>query len=102
MLKTSKLGLISWTKDKQVITNERVPNSTVMGTLAQSNCTNLASCFRVRIEKRHPVSDSKAKKYTLIGGTAPYGTYRDKKMWVLVQTTTFRPLLWCTNAVDEN
>ena len=32
-------------------------------------------CFRVRLEKRHPVSDSKAKKYTLIGGTSPYGTY---------------------------
>ena len=27
---------------------------------------------------------------------------RDKKMRVLVQTTTFRPVLWCTNAVDEN
>ena len=27
---------------------------------------------------------------------------RDKKMRVLVQTTTFRPLLWCTNAVDGN
>ena len=26
----------------------------------------------------------------------------DKKMRVLVQTTTFPPLLWCTNAVDEN
>ena len=26
---------------------------------------------------------------------------RDKKMRVLVQTTTFRPLLWCANAVDE-
>ena len=29
MLKTSKLGLISWTKDKQVKANGRVPNSTV-------------------------------------------------------------------------
>ena len=29
-------------------------------------------------------------------------TFRDKKMRVLVQTTTFQPLLWCTNAVDEN
>ena len=29
MLKTSKLGLISWTKDKEVKTNGRVPNSTV-------------------------------------------------------------------------
>ena len=29
MLKTSKLGLISWTKDKYVKTNGRVPNSTV-------------------------------------------------------------------------
>ena len=28
-LKTSKLGLISWTKDKQVKTNGRVPYSTV-------------------------------------------------------------------------
>ena len=28
--------------------------------------------------------------------------FRDKKMRVLVQTTTFRPLLWCTDAVDEN
>ena len=27
---------------------------------------------------------------------------RDSKMQVLVQATTFRPLLWCTNAVDEN
>ena len=27
---------------------------------------------------------------------------RDKKMGLLVQTTTFRPLLWCANAVDEN
>ena len=27
---------------------------------------------------------------------------RDKKMRVLVQTTTFQPFLWCTNAVDEN
>ena len=29
MLKRSKLGLISWTKDKQVKTNGRVPNSAV-------------------------------------------------------------------------
>ena len=29
MLKTSKLGLFSWTKDKEVKTNGRVPNSTV-------------------------------------------------------------------------
>ena len=29
MLKTSKLGLISWTKDKLVKTNGRVPSSTV-------------------------------------------------------------------------
>ena len=29
MLKTSKLGLISWIKDKKVKTNGRVPNSTV-------------------------------------------------------------------------
>ena len=28
--------------------------------------------------------------------------YRDSKMWVLAQTTTFLPCLWCTNAVDEN
>ena len=27
---------------------------------------------------------------------------RDSKMWVLAQTTTFLPLLWHTNAVDEN
>ena len=27
---------------------------------------------------------------------------RDKKMRILVQTTTFRPLLWCTNTVDQN
>ena len=27
---------------------------------------------------------------------------RDKKMRVLVQNTTFLPLLWCTNAIDEN
>ena len=31
--------------------------------------------FRVRLEKRHPVSDSKAKRHTLISGTSPYGTY---------------------------
>ena len=75
MLKTSKLGLISWTKDKEVKTNGRVPNSTVNGTMTRSDGTNLAPCFRVRLEKRHPVSDSKAKKYTLIGGTPPSGTY---------------------------
>ena len=46
-----------------------------IGVLARSDHTNLAPCFRVRLEKRHPVSDSKAKKYTLIGGTSPYGTY---------------------------
>ena len=27
---------------------------------------------------------------------------RDKKMGLLAQTTTFRPLLWHANAVDEN
>ena len=27
---------------------------------------------------------------------------RDSKMWVLVQTTTFLPLLWRANAIDEN
>ena len=27
---------------------------------------------------------------------------RDSKMWVLVQATTFLPLLWCANAVDVN
>ena len=46
-----------------------------IGTLARSDRTNLAPCSRVRLEKRYPVSDSKAKKYTLIGGTSPYGTY---------------------------
>ena len=46
-----------------------------IGTLARSDRTNLAPCFRVRLEKRHPVSDSKAKKHTLISGTSPYGTY---------------------------
>ena len=30
------------------------------------------------------------------------GIARDSKMQVLVQTTTFRPLLWHANAVDEN
>ena len=46
-----------------------------IGTLTLSDRTNFAPCFRVRLEKRHPVSDSKGKKYTLIGGTSPYGTY---------------------------
>ena len=46
-----------------------------IGILARSDRTNLAPCFRVRLEKRHPASDSTAKKYTLIGGTSPYGTY---------------------------
>ena len=46
-----------------------------IGTLARSDRTNLAACVRVRLEKRHPVSDSKAEKYTLIGGTSPYGIY---------------------------
>ena len=27
---------------------------------------------------------------------------RDSKMGLLAQTTTFRPLLWRANAVDEN
>ena len=27
---------------------------------------------------------------------------RDSKMGLQAQTTTFLPLLWCTNAVDEN
>ena len=43
--------------------------------MARSDRTNLAPYFRVRLEKRHPVSDSKVKKYTLIGGTSPYGTH---------------------------
>ena len=43
--------------------------------LARIDLRNLAPCFGVRLEKRHPVSDSKAKKNTLIGGTSPYGTY---------------------------
>ena len=30
------------------------------------------------------------------------GQDRDSKMRVLVQTTTFQPLLSCANAVDEN
>ena len=46
-----------------------------IGTLARIDLTNLAPCFRVRLGKRHPVSDSKAKKYTLISGTSPYGAY---------------------------
>ena len=75
MLKTSKLGLISWKKDKQVKTNGRVPNCSVNRHPDSEYCTNLAPCFRVRLEKRHPVSDSKAKKYTLVGGTSPYGTH---------------------------
>ena len=29
-------------------------------------------------------------------------SFRDSKMGLLVQTTTFQPLLWCANAVDEN
>ena len=32
-----------------------------IGTLARSDRTNLAPCFRVMLEKRRPVSDSKAK-----------------------------------------
>ena len=28
--------------------------------------------------------------------------WRDKKMRLLAQTTTFQPLLWRANAVDEN
>ena len=31
-----------------------------------------------------------------------FSDFRDKKMGLLAQTTTFRPLLWCTNAVDKN
>ena len=47
--------------------------------------------------------------HCLITGTLPkgYGHHplcerRDSKMRVLVQTTTFLPLLWRANAVDEN
>ena len=32
----------------------------------------------------------------------PYQKTRDSKMRVLAQTTTFLPLLWYANAVDEN
>ena len=75
MLKTSKLGLISWTKDNKLKPRWGYQTVLWIGTLARIDLTNFAPCFRVRLEKRHPVSDSKAKKYTLIGGTSPYGTY---------------------------
>ena len=38
----------------------------------------------------------------VISKTIPLKKPRDTKMWVLAQTTTFRPLLWRTNAVDES
>ena len=56
-------------------TNKLKSTGGTLCTWAWSDRTNLAPCFIVRFEKRHPVSDSKAKKYTLIGGTSPYGTY---------------------------
>ena len=34
--------------------------------------------------------------------TSEVTKHRDSKMQVLVQTTTFLPLLWCANAVDGN
>ena len=49
-----------------------------------------------------------ASQFKRVFNPIPHGVFwinkqtRDSKMRVLAQTTTFLPLLWYTNAVDEN
>ena len=55
-----------------------------------------------RIQDTHQQNDRILEFYFPMYVSRPIWGYRDNKRWVLVQFTTFRPFLLCTNAVDVN
>ena len=96
-------------------------NAIRQGIISNDGCTE--NCIRLRInaadkstsnKQDNAIADTYGNKFIIPFNFEMLNSFiqyyqaglgnrlRDSKRQVLVQTTTFLPLLWCTNAVDEN